>query len=93
MPKQPLKKSSEMDLGGKLPGGTSKEYQTGGWRNQMPVLNRDKCVNSLNCASICPENCIKVKDGQITHFDMRYCKGCGLCAKECPTGAIEMKDL
>jgi len=23
--------------------------------------------------------------------DYDYCKGCGLCAEECPTGAIEMQ--
>jgi pyruvate ferredoxin oxidoreductase delta subunit len=24
-------------------------------------------------------------------IDYRYCKGCGVCAKECPTGAISME--
>ncbi len=23
-------------------------------------------------------------------FDYRYCKGCGVCANECPTNAIAM---
>ena len=24
-------------------------------------------------------------------FDLDFCKGCGLCAQECPCGAIEMQ--
>ena len=28
--------------------------------------------------------------GEPYAFDLDYCKGCGLCAAECPCGAIEM---
>jgi 2-oxoacid:acceptor oxidoreductase delta subunit (pyruvate/2-ketoisovalerate family) len=40
----------------------------------------------------CPEPAIIVKDGKFVSFDYDYCKGCGICAKECPekAGAIEM---
>jgi pyruvate ferredoxin oxidoreductase delta subunit len=27
---------------------------------------------------------VKVKDGKRTEFDYDYCKGCGICALECP---------
>jgi ferredoxin len=36
---------------------------------------------------------VKVKsgpDGAPYAFDLDYCKGCGICATECPCGAIEM---
>jgi len=33
---------------------------------------------------------VKLADGQYA-IDYDYCKGCGLCATECPCGAIEME--
>jgi len=40
----------------------------------------------------CPEGAIKwmPEKGDIW-FDMNICKGCGICANECPTKAIAMK--
>lgn len=64
--------------------GSSLEYKTGGWRNLKPVRDTEKCVNCLICWIYCPEGCIKVKDGKIVDTDLDYCKGCGICAEECP---------
>jgi pyruvate ferredoxin oxidoreductase delta subunit len=64
--------------------GSSLEYQTGGWRNFRPIHDKEKCINCLNCWIYCPEGCIKLKDGKILEIDYRYCKGCGICAEECP---------
>jgi pyruvate ferredoxin oxidoreductase gamma subunit len=27
---------------------------------------------------------------KVIDFDYQYCKGCGICAEMCPTGAIKM---
>ncbi|MCK4909669.1 MAG: 4Fe-4S binding protein, partial [Planctomycetes bacterium] len=27
---------------------------------------------------------VQVKDGKVVEFDLKYCKGCGICAEECP---------
>ncbi|MER6084628.1 4Fe-4S binding protein [Streptomyces sp. NPDC001833] len=44
-----------------------------------------------NCYSVCPDNAItKLGPGRGFAIDLDYCKGCGLCAAECPSGAIEM---
>lgn len=48
------------------------------------------CFGCDNCFGICPDNAvIKLEDGKY-EIDLEYCKGCGICAKECPCGAIEM---
>jgi len=49
------------------------------------------CFGCDNCYGVCPDNAIvKLADGQY-EIDYDYCKGCGLCAAECPCGSIEME--
>jgi 2-oxoacid:acceptor oxidoreductase delta subunit (pyruvate/2-ketoisovalerate family) len=49
------------------------------------------CFGCDNCYGVCPDNAIiKLADGQYA-VDYDYCKGCGLCAAECPCGAIDME--
>jgi pyruvate ferredoxin oxidoreductase delta subunit len=43
------------------------------------------------CHIYCPEGAIKhdpKEDVMVFNFD--FCKGCGICANECPAEAIEM---
>ena len=48
------------------------------------------CFGCDNCFGVCPDNAvIKLEDGKY-EIDLEYCKGCGICAKECPCGAIDM---
>ncbi|HDD60174.1 MAG: pyruvate ferredoxin oxidoreductase subunit gamma [Thermoplasmata archaeon] len=83
-------RSMETDAGLVGPG-SFVENKTGSWRTFKPVFNRDKCVMCLLCWFYCPEGAIKRVDGGKTlEFDFDYCKGCGICAEECPTKAIEM---
>ncbi|MGC9543492.1 NAD(P)-binding protein [Streptomyces sp. UG1] len=49
------------------------------------------CFECDNCYGVCPDNAItKLGPGKGFAIDLDYCKGCGLCAAECPAGAIEM---
>jgi len=39
----------------------------------------------------CPDMAVKrVGDGYVVLGD--YCKGCGVCVKECPTGSMKMQE-
>ena len=54
-------------------------------------LSCDNCFECDNCYGVCPDNAvIKLGPGKRFQFNYDYCKGCGLCAAECPCGAIEM---
>jgi len=51
------------------------------------------CFGCDNCYGVCPDNAVIKLDpsGAYSYeFDLDYCKGCGICAEECPAGAIEM---
>jgi len=75
-----------------LEAGNAQEYETGSWRAFKPIWNEDKCIHCLFCWLYCPEPAIIVKDGKMTGIDYKFCKGCGICARECPekAKAIEM---
>jgi NADPH-dependent glutamate synthase beta subunit-like oxidoreductase len=50
------------------------------------------CFSCDNCYSVCPDNAVlKIgAPGEEYVIDLDYCKGCGLCVTECPSGAIQM---
>jgi len=49
------------------------------------------CFECDNCYGVCPDNAvIKLGPGKRFEFNYDYCKGCGICAAECPCGAIRM---
>jgi Pyruvate/2-oxoacid:ferredoxin oxidoreductase delta subunit len=50
------------------------------------------CFGCDNCLGVCPDNAVVTIEGAHGYaFDYDYCKGCGLCAEECPCGAIVMQ--
>ncbi len=49
------------------------------------------CFECDNCYGVCPDNAVtKLGPGKGFEFKLDYCKGCGVCVAECPSGAIEM---
>jgi 2-oxoacid:acceptor oxidoreductase delta subunit (pyruvate/2-ketoisovalerate family) len=62
---------------------------TGTWRSERPVVDKNKCNYCGLCALFCPTQCmVNMND----HFlpNLEYCKGCGTCARECPKKVIQM---
>jgi 2-oxoacid:acceptor oxidoreductase delta subunit (pyruvate/2-ketoisovalerate family) len=55
-------------------------------------LSCGNCFECDNCYGVCPDNAvIKLGPGQRYEIDYDYCKGCGICVSECPSGAITMR--
>ena len=74
-----------MPRGGIIPkAGNAVEYRTGSWRTYRPVWDAEKCVHCLTCWILCPDVAIMAEKGKVTGIDYVHCKGCGICAFECP---------
>ena len=65
--------------------GTSVDYMTGDWRSDRPVWSAEKCIDCKICWVYCPDSSIKLnEEGKVSGIDYDHCKGCGICAHECP---------
>ncbi len=67
-----------------LEAGSAVKFKTGSWRSLRPVWIEENCIQCLKCWLFCPDMAVKVKDAKRGEFDYDYCKGCGVCALECP---------
>ncbi len=73
------------------------EEVVGGLDQGTALLEARRCLSCGNCFEcdtcygVCPDNAIiKLGPGQRYQVNYDYCKGCGVCAEECPCGAIDM---
>lgn len=77
----------EIPIGGMiLEAGNAIEYKTGGWRAFRPVFGEAECIHCMQCWLFCPDSSILVdaENEKMTGFDLDFCKGCGICAVQCP---------
>lgn len=70
---------------------STRRYMTGDWRSRRPVTDPEKCISCGLCWVFCPD-CSRYRNLKTGKYDVNtfFCKGCGICARECPTGAITM---
>jgi pyruvate ferredoxin oxidoreductase delta subunit len=70
--------------------GSSREYKTGTWRSLRPVVDKAQCIRCGVCWLYCPDASIVQSEEGHFEADLDYCKGCGICARECPVGCISV---
>jgi len=72
----------------KCPTTEQEQMTTGGWRVLRPIIDHETCTKDRLCWMYCPEAAIYIdKDGDY-HVNLKYCKGCGICASVCPSESI-----
>jgi heterodisulfide reductase subunit A-like polyferredoxin len=50
-----------------------------------------KCVACLTCVRTCPYYVPVIDEQGVAKIDVATCRGCGICAAECPVKAIQLK--
>jgi pyruvate ferredoxin oxidoreductase delta subunit len=70
--------------------GSADYYGTGDWRSRRPTYDFSKCIHCALCQTYCPDGCIHQNPDGTYEADLFYCKGCGICARECPKQVITM---
>jgi pyruvate ferredoxin oxidoreductase gamma subunit len=69
---------------------TSALVKTGAWRTARPVIDPARCGRcSWICGTMCPDGVISAAEDGTPRIDLDHCKGCMICAAECPWHAIE----
>jgi Pyruvate/2-oxoacid:ferredoxin oxidoreductase delta subunit len=74
--------------------------QEGTWNQERVLQEAERCLSCgtcnlcLQCVSFCPDASIKLDEDTTTvAVDLDHCKGCGICAYECPRGVITMEEV
>ena len=70
------------------PGGYSQMKEAKVSRTMRPVIDANKCVKCDMCWIFCPDGCILRQEEYSVNYT--YCRGCGVCARECARNAITM---
>ncbi|MCP4293622.1 MAG: 4Fe-4S dicluster domain-containing protein [bacterium] len=68
--------------------GNAHDYSTGDWRTFVPEFIEDNCIQCMFCWIYCPDSAIDIDNSGpkplMKGILLDHCKGCGICAHECP---------
>ena len=78
-------------VGRRVKPGSTLENKTKSWRTKRPVFKQQECIGCDSCRLACPEGIIFREDKKKYDVNLDYCKGCGICAEECPVKDIVMQ--
>jgi heterodisulfide reductase subunit A-like polyferredoxin len=53
-------------------------------------VDQDRCASCLICVRSCAYNVPRINENGVSEIDEALCRGCGVCAAECPAKAIEL---
>lgn len=71
--------------------GCAADFKTGDWRTgEIPQTDYEKCTKCGRCYILCPDLSYVQREDGMYDWLADYCKGCGICAAECPVNAITM---
>src|SRR5579885_205100 len=90
----PILSASERSAGNEIESSIS---QAGVHAEAERCFSCGECMACDNCWTLCPDNSVLKLAGAPPGrdryvFDYEHCKGCGICAHECPAGFIMMID-
>ncbi|HTW55714.1 MAG TPA: 2-oxoacid:acceptor oxidoreductase family protein [Thermoplasmata archaeon] len=71
----------------------SRQIATAAWRTLTPRIDRRRCTRCTFCWKFCPDDALALDADGYPVLDLAHCKGCGICAAECPPGCIEMEPV
>jgi len=78
----------------------AKSGQEGVWDHDRALQETGRCLSCgtcnlcLQCVLSCPDASIRLdSDKNAVEVDLYHCKGCGICAYECPRGVITMEEI
>jgi Pyruvate/2-oxoacid:ferredoxin oxidoreductase delta subunit len=70
------------------------------WDGERTLQEAERCLSCgtcnlcLECVSFCPDASIRLDERETSvAVDLDHCKGCGICAYECPRGVITMEEI
>ena len=68
----------------------SDRLRTASWRTVRPVIDLARCTRCNFCWKFCPDDAFEFDAKGYPVVRLDYCKGCGICARECSPRAIVM---